>query len=95
MLINNLLSNAGLRPTAFACGTVRHKQTVELSISDDGPGIPLQERSSRVKTLYIARQCIGHGMSPAIAERIASWHKANISLDTDERLGGLCVRIIF
>ena len=61
------------------------------------PGYSAAGALSRVKTLC-ARQRQrphGHGMGLAIAERIASWHKANISLDTDERLGGLCVRIIF
>lgn len=98
MLINNLLSNAERYGQQHIClRTVRHKQTVELSISDDGPGIPLQERSAVLKPFVrgSASGPHGHGMGLAIAERIASWHKANISLDTDERLGGLCVRIIF
>ncbi|HMY39475.1 MAG TPA: ATP-binding protein, partial [Marinagarivorans sp.] len=102
MLINNLLSNA-LRycRTRVCLRTARHKHSVVLSLSDDGPGIPREEHRQVFKP-FVRGQKVnssgqgpaeGHGMGLAIVERIATWHKAQIHLDTDAALGGLCVQL--
>lgn len=100
MLINNLLSNAKRYGREQIClHTARHKHRVVLRISDDGPGIPKEERQAVFKPFVrgqtSAPQGHGHGMGLAIVERIASWHKAEISLHSDTTLGGLCVHLSF
>ena len=104
MLINNLLNNAQryCRQT-IRLSTKQSHQQVLLCISDDGPGIPVEERAGVLKPFVRGQghqvqgqaQAQGHGMGLAIVERIATWHKATISLNQDETLGGLAVVITF
>ncbi len=100
MLINNLLSNAQrYGHTRISLSTARQQESVVLTISDDGPGIPAAELQAVFKPFVRGQKTAaseqGHGMGLAIVERIATWHKAEIKLTTDEKLGGLCVQLSF
>jgi len=96
MLINNLLSNAmRYSRQQISVSAWQDKQRVWLRISDDGPGIPSKERQQVLKPFVRGQASQGHGMGLAIVERIAVWHKAELTLASDEILGGLCVQISF
>ncbi len=96
-VLGNLLENAlkyaapgasvelALRPTQ-----VEGRPMIEVAVSDDGPGIPAEERE-RVFQAYVRGQgsCPnGLGLGLALCKRIVEGHGGSITLG--ERLGGGC-----
>ena len=88
-LINNLVDNAILYSQDKGRVTVRTALTDErhcqLSISDDGPHIPVHERERIFQRFHrlLGTQASGSGLGLAIASEIASLHGARITLDDD------------
>lgn len=88
-LINNLVDNAILYSQDKGRVTVRTTLTDErhcqLSISDDGPHIPVHERERIFQRFHrlLGTQASGSGLGLAIASEIASLHGARITLDDD------------
>lgn len=68
--------------------------TVHLSVSDSGPGIPLEERDKVMQRFYRGRNVTqsGSGLGLSIAKRIVELHRGSISL-SDSSLGGLRVDV--
>lgn len=86
-LINNLIDNAvrysqdaGRVTVRVRCGVQR-----QLSISDDGPRIPVEERERIFQRFHrlLGTHMDGSGLGLAIVSEIAALHKANITLEED------------
>ncbi|WP_419307661.1 sensor histidine kinase [Chromohalobacter israelensis] len=98
-LLGNLIDNA-LRYTppgsVITLGAVRHAQTLEWYIEDDGPGVSAEvmarlhrpfERGGRQDTE-------GSGLGLAIVDSIVRRHAARMQVESAEK-GGLRVRLLF
>ncbi len=87
-LINNLLDNAVRYSRAGGRVTVRVAQepSPRVSISDDGPSIPVEERQRVFERFHrlLGSQIDGSGLGLAIVREIAVLHKAEILLDDDD-----------
>lgn len=88
-LINNLIDNA-IRYSAQAGRVTVRVATAEggqcrLSISDDGPGIPVAERARIFERFHrlLGTQQDGSGLGLAIVSEIALMHGARITLEDD------------
>ena len=100
VLIRNLVDNA-VRYTPEG-GQVRvaiHRNgsQIELSVSDSGPGIPVEERESVFRRFHRLNQGSqpGSGLGLAIVARIAELHGATFCLDTSPITKGLDVGVQF
>ena len=86
-LINNLLDNAIRYSRHGGRVTVRvaPEPTPRLSISDDGPTIPVTERQRVFERFHrlLGSHSAGSGLGLAIVHEIATLHSATISLDDD------------
>jgi two-component system sensor histidine kinase TctE len=86
-LINNLIDNAvrysqdGGRSTV----TVVQDEQPHLSVSDDGPGIPVEERKRIFERFHrlLGTHTDGSGLGLAIVSEIAALHNAHITLEED------------
>lgn len=99
-LTANLIDNA-IRYTADG-GTVtvavtnRHPR-VELSVTDNGPGIPPDEHENVFKRFYsiLGQSSAGSGLGLAIVRDIAEGHDATVALDTGPGGHGLKATVSF
>ena len=86
-LINNLIDNAVRYSQDAGSVTVRVATGDErqLSISDDGPRIPVEERERIFQRFHrlLGTHIDGSGLGLAIVSEIAALHKANITLEED------------
>jgi len=86
-LLNNLIDNA-IRYTPIAghitVGISLIKQTVELSVEDDGPGIDPQHRERVFERFYrvLGTGQSGSGLGLAIVAEVAKRHGAELRLDS-------------
>lgn len=99
MMVTNIFQN-GLLYGREEMSIVLKKthNTIDMHIDDDGPGIPASLKNDVLKPFIRGPEnnhVNGHGMGLAIADRIASWHGASISIETSESLGGASIRIKF
>lgn len=87
VLINNLLDNAIRYSREGGRVTVRVAQEPRprVSISDDGPSIPVEERQRVFERFHrlLGNQIDGSGLGLAIVREIAVLHQAEISLEDD------------
>jgi len=102
MLVNNLLQNAVNYGNNKVLVTLTRKRSkIILSIEDDGPGIPVEQRRDILKPFVRGQQNAarqpgkGYGMGLAIVSRIAQWHNAQFSIGDSEVLGGARFDILF
>ncbi len=100
--LRRMLQNLMINAFKHAQSTVRISLTehpVTLQISDDGDGIPEDQRQ-RIFTPFVRldssrnRQTGGFGLGLAIISRIARLHQANIAV-TDSPLGGANFKVTF
>jgi len=92
----NLVDNAakyGAPPVRLAA--VRHDSTVALSVSDEGPGIPLEERERVLAPFYQmdhartpGRSARGFGLGLTLASRVAQVHHGVITIAAAETING-------
>ncbi|MFP4063392.1 MAG: ATP-binding protein [Halochromatium sp.] len=69
-------------------------ETVELSVSDDGPGIPPELREKVLQRFFridASRAAPGHGLGLSLVQAVAQLHGASLSLEDAEP--GLRVRL--
>ncbi len=95
MLVNNLLQNAvNYSDSAVLVTLIAHRSTLVLSVEDDGPGVPEDQRVEVLKPFVRGKEenragsRKGYGMGLAIVNRIAQWHKAEFSVEKSDKLGG-------
>ena len=93
-LFTNLIENALMHTppgTAITLALRRERADIIAEVSDNGPGIPLEERENVVKRFYrldTSRNELGAGLGLALAAAIADLHGANLTLfDTRPGLG--------
>lgn len=90
-MLNNLLQNAVKHANEHVLLEMRRdKEAIVIAISDDGPGIPVEEQELLMKPFQRGENASnsGYGLGLAVAERIAKHHKASISIDRCATLGG-------
>ncbi len=98
-VIANLIENA-LRHTPRGCGievgVVGAQNSVEMSVRDDGPGIPAGERGQVLRRLYRlerSRTSDGSGLGLSLVAAVCGLHKARLELN--DNAPGLAIKIIF
>jgi len=100
-LINNLIDNAIRYSERDGRVTVRVGEAgpehVQLAISDDGPAIPVPERTRVFERFHrlLGTPEDGSGLGLAIASEIATLHKARITLEEDSDGIGNTFSVIF
>ncbi len=95
--LNNLIANATRHAAQVTISVLRRGQAVEVTIDDDGPGIPEEAREDVFKPFYRLdpsrnRATGGVGLGLTIARDVVSNHGGSIQLDNSP-LGGLRARI--
>jgi two-component system, OmpR family, sensor histidine kinase TctE len=98
--ISNLVDNAiAYTPrggtVTVACGISNERTYIE--VSDDGPGIPSDERRRVLQRFYRVKDAAGHGcgLGLAIVDEISQLHGAHLSIDVPDAGHGTRVRITF
>ena len=92
-VLNNLLSNAHkFTPKGghIRVGVREREEAVEVSVQDDGPGIPLQEQEQifeKFYTLGTSRGLAGMGLGLYIARQLVSLHGGRIGVRSQPGLG--------
>ena len=90
--ITNLVDNAARHGKHVAIAAARHdERTVHITIDDDGPGIPTDQREAVFKPFESQAEG-GTGLGLAIARDIVRAHGGDITLTTSP-LGGLQARV--
>nr|WP_321238258.1 ATP-binding protein [uncultured Tolumonas sp.] len=101
ILLNNLVDNA-IRYTPehgrIDISACRQKEFIEVSVRDNGPGIPAEERD-RIFDRFVRgnehQDVQGTGLGLSIVKRIAERHQATIELSDTENGKGLNVCVKF
>ena len=102
MMINNLLENAikySPKETCVNASLDKTGKAIQLQISDQGIGIPEQERKNIFKKFYrigneATRKTQGTGLGLYLCRSIAGYHKADITM-TDNKPRGSSFTVIF
>ena len=93
ILMSNLLQNAH----QYCQGSIHVNVTeqgsdVIVTISDDGPGIPTEQREKIIKPFIrgesTENKVKGYGMGLAIVKRIVEWHHGELIIGNSSELGG-------
>lgn len=100
VLLRNLLDNAvkHTQPgTLVQVGLTHEHGTACLSVSDNGPGIPEQERDKVLERFYrpLGTQASGSGLGLSIVKRIAEVHDASLQMAPANEGRGLRVTVSF
>jgi two-component system sensor histidine kinase TctE len=95
-LIDNALRYAG-RGAHVTVGVARVGDSVELSVTDDGPGVPADERDRVFERFHrvLGTHVEGSGLGLSIAREIAHRHDAQIHLAPGPGGHGTCVSVRF
>lgn len=95
--VTNIISNAFNYGKTIAVALESNNNKLEISVDDDGPGIPAEKREEVFKAFYRLdesrnKETGGVGLGLSIARDIITSHGGKIEL-TDSELGGLRVLI--
>ncbi len=99
ILLDNLLDNA-LRycpPGSSVTTKLEKNGNIILSVEDNGPGIPVEERDSVFQRFYriLGNNAEGSGLGLSIVKEIANLHEANVAIDDPADHQGTVVKLIF
>jgi len=99
ILLDNLLDNA-LRyspPGSSVTTKLEKNGSIILSVEDDGPGIPVEERDSVFQRFYriLGNNVEGSGLGLSIVKEIANLHEATVVIDDPGDHAGTVVKLIF
>jgi len=100
ILLRNLIDNAVKHTpsgTVVQINVVNDQGAICLSVSDNGSGIPEQERESVMERFYrpLGTQASGSGLGLSIVKRIAEIHGATLRMVSPDDGNGLRVEVIF
>lgn len=95
--VTNIISNAFNYGKTIAVALESNNNKLEITVDDDGPGIPVEKREDVFKAFYRLdesrnKETGGVGLGLSIARDIITSHGGKIEL-TDSELGGLRVLI--
>jgi two-component system osmolarity sensor histidine kinase EnvZ len=95
--IANLVNNAIIHARHVAIGARRSGEMVEITVDDDGPGIPPAEREAVFRPFYRADpsrnpETGGTGLGLTIARDVARGHGGDLTIE-DAPLGGVRARL--
>ncbi len=93
MVLNNLLQNAINYGRGQVLVELSHKsRNIIISISDDGDGVPTEQRENILKPFFRAENSLnqvkGHGIGLAIVKRILDWHNGTLHISNATELSG-------
>jgi len=93
ILMSNLLQNAyQYCHSIIHVSVVEQESSITLMVSDDGQGIPVEQREKILKPFIRGEsrehKVKGYGMGLAIVKRIVEWHHGNINIDNSPSLSG-------
>lgn len=98
-MVSNLIENA-LRHTPdgsqVEVGITRRDRRIIVSVADNGPGIPKEERAHVLQRLYRldqSRNTPGNGLGLSLVEAVATLHGAELTLS--DNTPGLRVEVVF
>lgn len=89
--LGNLLDNARRHARHIRLGAARGENWVDITVDDDGPGIPEAEREAAFKP-FASGSATGTGLGLAIARDAVRRHGGEISLEQSPQ-GGLRARV--
>ncbi|WP_171129706.1 MULTISPECIES: ATP-binding protein [unclassified Ruegeria] len=98
--VENLIGNAVRYGDRAEISLTVTNKSMRIRVEDDGPGIPLEQRTEAVKPftrLDASRnqnQGSGVGLGLAIVADIARAHGGTLRLGASQKLGGLCADIV-
>jgi len=100
IVLRNLIDNAirySPEGGSVHVRAARDRQTATLTVSDDGPGIPAEERDKVGQRFYriLGTEEYGSGLGLSIVKRIAELHGASLRLGGGEQGKGLSVTLRF
>lgn len=95
IMINNLLENAvkySPKESTITLRLAKHPHSIELSVMDEGPGIPVNEKKNIFDRFYrigneSTRKAKGTGLGLYLCRKIASDHNASISVSDNAAEG--------
>ena len=93
-LVDNALKYAGVGATVLVKATA-DGNTVSIVVQDDGPGIPVEERSKVTERFYrsvTSRNQPGSGLGLALVRAVVTLHRGRLHLDDGNP--GLIARIV-
>ncbi len=98
-LTSNLIENAVLYTQRGGNVTVRvsNGKVVQLTVQDNGPGIPEEERERVFERFYrvLGTEVPGSGLGLPIVKEIAAAHKAKVEIESGTLGVGTCVTVTF
>tara|TARA_R110001606_G_scaffold351763_1_gene502054 strand:- start:97 stop:777 length:681 start_codon:yes stop_codon:yes gene_type:complete len=95
-LVQNLVGNAiqhSPNHSVISITLATTPQSFQLTVDDQGPGIPINERKKVVERFQRSGPSAGSGLGLSIVERLVTRHSGTLQLD-DAPSGGLRVRIV-
>jgi len=100
VLLRNLIDNSvkhSVSGTSVQVKVTQNAGEVRLSVSDDGPGIPVQEQEKVLERFYrpMGTQANGSGLGLSIVKRIAEVHHASLQIAPVKEGHGLEVIVTF
>lgn len=99
-LVSNLVDNALLYTSSQGRVTIQLKKngsTVDLSVEDNGPGIPISERAKIFERFYRldSSGIVGSGLGLSIVHEIAETHQATVSVNEGYEGQGTAIIVRF
>lgn len=98
--LENLIGNATRYGTSARVSLQALERTVRISVEDDGPGIPMDQREKALRPFVRLDQArnqnkgAGVGLGLAIAKDVARSHGGSLQLGESEELGGLKIDLV-
>jgi two-component system osmolarity sensor histidine kinase EnvZ len=92
--LSNLIANAVRYGKAVRISLARDEDGVEISVEDDGPGVPVEQREDVFKAFFRGEpsrnpKTGGTGLGLTIARDVVRSHGGDLALEDSEDLGGL------